>query len=404
MLRFNLHISFAVLILMTGAFAQSVDPDRLDELSERAAIEKAKEDAIKKDREIVSGELGRLKQNLTKIAAEANAYEREGRQIELHLTALQSKERRLKSDIYGDRQALIKLLAALQRIESNPPPALAVSPEDAADAARAGRLMSTVSAELKIRSDGLVVKLEDLNRVEVSIRAQQDVLEKTEAKLESRRQSIKSKVNEKSKLEKALSQDQAVVRRRVAALAAEADTLRDLIQQFEQSTRMVTPRLKPKKGAPPPKTARTPRRTSVPAAPLKLPKGIKPFATAKGHITTPVTGRVSKSYTAARKGLTVSTREKAQVVSPYAGRVEFSGPFKNYDNVVILNVGGGYFMLLTGLGEIYVESKEMVAAGEPLGLMPFNTQARPELYIELRKGGQTINPTPWFGTAFARNE
>lgn len=403
MLRLTLHTGFAVLIFITGALAQSVDPDRLNELSERAAIEKAKEDAIKKDREAVAGELGQLKQSLTKIAAEANAYERQGRQIEQRLTALQSEEKRLKSDIYDDRQTLMKLLAALQRIESNPPPALAVSPADAADAARAGRLMSSVSTELKTRSDALAVKLKNLNIVETSIRSEQDVLEKTEAKLETRRQSIKSKVNEKSELEKSLSKDQAVVRRRVAALAAEADTLRDLIQQFEQSTRMVTPRLKPKKGAPPPKTPRATRRTSVPVAPLKLPNGIKPFATAKGHITAPVAGRISKSYTAARKGLTVSTREKAQVVSPYAGRVEFSGPFKNYENVVILNVGDGYFMLLTGLGEIYVESKEMVSAGEPLGLMPFNTQARPELYIELRKGGQTINPTPWFGTAFARN-
>lgn len=403
MLRFVLHLGFASLILMTAAFSQSVDPERLDELSERTAAEKAKEDAIRKDREAVAGELGRLKKSLTKIATEAGAYERQGQEIERRLTALQTEEDNLKSAIYGDRQTLMKLLAALQRVENNPPPALAVSPSDAADAARAGRLMSNLSADLKMRGDALSLKLEDLSAVRSSIKAEQTTLEETEAKLETRRQFIKSKVNEKSKLERTLSQDQALARRRVAALAAEADTLRDLIQQFEQSTRTVTPRLKPKKGAPPPRTPRTSRRTSIPAAPLKLPRGIKPFSTAKGNVTAPVTGRISKTYTVARKGLTVATREKAQVISPYAGRVEFSGPFKNYDNVVILNVGDGYFILLTGLGEIYVESKEMVTAGEPLGLMPFNAQATPELYIELRKGGQTINPTPWFGTAFARN-
>ena len=49
----------------------------------------------------------------------------------------------------------------------------------------------------------------------------------------------------------------------------------------------------------------------------------------------------------------------------------------------------------------YAKTNDMVGSGEPLGLMPFNTQDQTELYIEIRKDGSAVNPTPWLGTAFA---
>ena len=81
------------------------------------------------------------------------------------------------------------------------------------------------------------------------------------------------------------------------------------------------------------------------------------------------------------------------MLAPYAGRVEFSGPFKNYDNVIILNVGDGYFVLLTGLERLNVSAGERVKRGEPVGAMPQEPNA--ELYIELRKNGSPVNPEPW---------
>jgi len=57
---------------------------------------------------------------------------------------------------------------------------------------------------------------------------------------------------------------------------------------------------------------------------------------------------------------------------------------------VILNVGGGYFILMTGMGETYVETGENV-----------NAKGASNLYIEFRKNGGTINPKPWLGTAFS---
>ena len=108
-----------------------------------------------------------------------------------------------------------------------------------------------------------------------------------------------------------------------------------------------------------------------------------------------------KKYGGAEKGITVGGSSESQVIAPYAGRVEFAGAFKNYENVVILNVGDGYFILLTGLGETYIETGENIKTGEPIGLLPFKANGTANLYIELRKAGKTIDPNPWLGAALA---
>ena len=107
----------------------------------------------------------------------------------------------------------------------------------------------------------------------------------------------------------------------------------------------------------------------------------------------PVSGRLVKSYGRGEKGHTYAGRPGGQVIAPYAGRIEFSGPFKNYDNVVILNVGDGYFVLLTGLNDLFVDSGDTVRRGEPVGKLPSRTGA--ELYIELRRNGSPVDPKPW---------
>jgi len=126
------------------------------------------------------------------------------------------------------------------------------------------------------------------------------------------------------------------------------------------------------------------------------------FSKAKGKLQSPVSsGHIIRNYGGSEKGITIKSQAQAQVVAPYAGRIEFAGAFKNYDNVVIINVGDGYFILLTGLEESYVESGENINMGEPVGLLPFKENRSANLYIEFRKSGATIDPKPWLGAALA---
>jgi septal ring factor EnvC (AmiA/AmiB activator) len=111
----------------------------------------------------------------------------------------------------------------------------------------------------------------------------------------------------------------------------------------------------------------------------------------------------------------LATRDGAQVTAPADGHVEFSGPFRSYGQVLILNVGGGYHVLLAGLGQVTAQTGEFLRAGEPVGQMASGPSSvtllgdvvgdkRPVLYIEFRNSADAIDSTPWWigGTQEAR--
>ena len=385
------------LILTFGAVtghAQTASPEKLESLTKAEEEARRKEAELSKRRDAIASEVSKLKKDLVSTASEAEKFEREGLSLEAKISDLDTEAATLNEAIYGDRKTLMRLLAALQRIENNPPPALATRPKDAAEAARAARLMSSLSADLKKRADTLASRLEASQKLRGEIEDKRKRLSANEKTLAKRRAQINKLVGQKTELEKSVAQDREEALREVAKLASEAKSLRELIESFEAATANVGPRVKPGSKS-------SKRRQSIAAKPVKLPKGVTKFASAKGKLRAPVPGKITRNYGSGEKGMTVSTRSKAQVIAPYAGRVEFAGAFKNYDNVVILNVGGGYFILMTGMGETYVETGENVRIGEPLGLMPFNAKGASNLYIEFRKNGGTINPKPWLASAFS---
>ena len=390
-----LFIALALMLALPAA-AQSVDPADLDAITQAQEQAKAKAEKLAKETAAVETEILRFKEDLRKSAAEQASYERASQEIDEKLTTLTREEGRLMGQLGDDRKAQNELLAAIQRVSMTPPSAIMANAKNAADAARASMIMSALTEQLQDRSRQFSQKLTALSDVRSEMAIERKRLAETETALSEKRESIRSLVKTKSARAASLSDSVKAEQKRAQELAAKADDLRELIKRFERAADDVVPRLKPAPGRAVPRVK--PKSGSRAPEPLNLPEGTR-FADARGGLKPPVQGTLKSSYGSGRKGLTVSTRNNAQVTAPFTGRIEFAGAFKNYDNVVILNVGENYFMLLTGLGEIFVDSGEMVGAGEPLGLMP-SSGANSELYIELRKNGAPINPKPWLGNAF----
>jgi murein hydrolase activator len=85
--------------------------------------------------------------------------------------------------------------------------------------------------------------------------------------------------------------------------------------------------------------------------------------------------------------------------------VVYSGPFRTYGQLLILNAGGGYHVVLAGMDRITVDLGQFVLAGEAVGVMgnaPPPTSAvttgssQPVLYVEFRKDGSNVDPAPWW--------
>jgi septal ring factor EnvC (AmiA/AmiB activator) len=85
--------------------------------------------------------------------------------------------------------------------------------------------------------------------------------------------------------------------------------------------------------------------------------------------------------------------------------VVYAGEFRSYGQLLIINAGGGYHVLLAGMSRIDVSLGQFVLAGEPIAVMGSGApsqnddSSRPVLYVEFRKDGTPIDPDPWWAEA-----
>ncbi len=138
------------------------------------------------------------------------------------------------------------------------------------------------------------------------------------------------------------------------------------------------------------------------------------FANARGHLRLPVNGVPIRAFGASdgvggtQKGLSIATHAGAQITAPCDGWVVYAGPFRSYGQLLILNAGGGYHVLLAGMERISVDLGQFVLTGEPVAVMGGGQaqlsaavatgSKKPALYVEFRKDGTPIDPSPWWAT------
>ena len=159
--------------------------------------------------------------------------------------------------------------------------------------------------------------------------------------------------------------------RRARLYASEARSLRELAQRVQ--------------------SARNASRPAPAGAPSVIPASW--LAPASGAITHAFGAQTAGGPPT--QGVTVHTRPGAQVVAPARAEVAYAGPFRSYGQVLILNRDDGYVMVLAGLGNVRARVGETVIAGQPIGEMAASAMPAPELYVEIRRNGQPIDPGRW---------
>lgn len=378
---------------ISPVFAQtSADPKKLEEVKKAEDAARAEEAKLAQKREKVSTEITTLQKNLRNNTRQIQSFERAAEGLQSDLNILKQDITQITTRLEADKAAISQLIAALQRLDVNPPPTLTTNPKNAIEAAQGAELMAQLSKQLKTRSDQLALTLEELAVKQADMTARQSALAANQKDLQNRTQQTRKLVAQKNKLKESIGQKEAKAREEVKRLAEQSKTLQDLIATLEEQSARITPRIKPRGS-----------QAKRPSKPLALPKGVQKFASAKGKLMRPIVGKLLRGYGKAEKGLTYTGQNNGQVRAPYAGRIEFAGPFKNYDQVIIINVGDGYYILLTGLGEIFSQTGDIVKMGDPIGLLPFKTKERPTIYFEIRKGGTTLNPAPWLRPRTMKN-
>jgi septal ring factor EnvC (AmiA/AmiB activator) len=369
--------------------------------------------AIESQMESIRADRARLSAALIETTAKVQNAERGTAAADEKIAALNGRADALARSLDSRRDAMAEVLAALQRMGANPPPAILIKPDDMAEAVRAASVLGAVIPNLKLQAEAIARDFDELSRTREAVARERDNLAQTRASLalESGRlaELIDARRKSLSSAEEALGSQQ----KRAAELAKEAASLKDLIGRLDAEDAQRRALANAAHAA----DEQAAHEIALKAEDAQSVESVRlrpeiAFADIKGRVRLPVAGAVIKTFGSpdglggTERGVSISTLPGAIVSAPADGSVVFSGPYRTYGQLLIINAGGGYYMLLAGLVRINVSPGEFILTGEPVGAMGDGTTrmataaavgaVEPVLYIELRKDGTAIDPDPWW--------
>jgi septal ring factor EnvC (AmiA/AmiB activator) len=365
---------------------------------------------FKADIAAIGQDRSKLNQQLIDIAAQVRGVETRIGDAEARLHPLDIREAQIRGSLDSRRSEIVEVLAALQRAGRRTPPALLVRPEDALQSLRTAMLLGAVVPELRTRAEKLAGDLGELVALRKAIATERDQLAGDRDKLKDDQTRMAALIDERQRKQSSVEKDMEAEGARAITLSRQVDSLQGLIGKMEQDLKSAA------------KAAATASLQGAPAAlngkpnlgALKDPARLSPaiaFASARGLFAMPVNGTRIREFGGSdgaggvEKGISLATRVGAQVTTPCDGWVVYAGPFRSYGQLLILNAGGGYHVLIAGMDRISVNIGQFVLTGEPVATMGTTSQvasilaanaSQPVLYIEFRKDGTPIDPGPWW--------
>ncbi len=384
---------------------QELDAIRADE---RASAENQAK--LRREIEVIGEDRRTLNQQLIDTAARVREVEARIEATRARLKPLDVQETALRKSLDERRSAIVEILAALQRVGHQPPPALLVQPEDALTAVRTAITLGAVLPDMRSQADALAGDLADMLAVRKTIVGENEQLARDLDVLGREQLRMNLLIDERQKKQSLTEEALEAERTRAGDLARQADGLKDLITKLESALDPAT------------RSAHAQARsieedaTRPALAALKDPGRLAPavtFAATRGHLRLPVNGMKIREFGGSdgtggtQKGQSIAAHAGAQITSPCDGWVVYAGPFRSYGQLLILNAGGGYHVLLAGMERISVDLGQFVLTGEPVAVMGGGSQVsaaaatrskQPVLYVEFRKDGTPIDPSPWWAT------
>jgi len=294
------------------------------------------------------------------------------RQAELRETTL-TMEFQAKSD------RLSQLLGVLGSLDADQGPLLLLHPGGALGTARSGMMLAAVTPALQAEASALRGKLQELADLRALQTAAGETLTLGLGAATQARAGLNQAISDRTDLPKRFTEDPAALK----ALLTSADTL----DAFSSG-------LSPQDSV------------------------VQGFEAARGRLPWPALGTIllrpgeTDARGVTRPGVSLATRALALVTAPWAATIRYRGPLLDYGNVMIVEPGGGYLLILSGLETVYGDVGDVVGAGQPLGLMggtassgadflsqdvaqggDFGSQT---LYVEVRHRAEPVDPLEWF--------
>jgi len=412
--RFSWHCLFSPLIVSASLYlsvpslAQQKDnalDNQIKEVEKEIEAGKKQSRQLKQQVDELKIDISKVSRDRIGVASVVQNLEQRLSKLETEIDDLNDAETEKRKLLESRRDQFSGVLMALQKLSRLPPEAVIAYPTGAADLIRTAILLRSVVPQI----EGQAVRLrEDL----IALAATRDLiakrkfqLAKTSLEFKNKRSTLDGLIRTKAaEHERALSKRREA-KLRIESLSGQAQNLRDLFGNLEQERKkqLSEKRKIKQKQLLEEKKVKSQKSTLTAKKVVRLvpPLDLKPFALSRGSLRYPAVGRISGHYGKTtrrgikRKGLSIETRDSAQVIAPFDGKVVFAGNFRGYGQLLIIDHGEGYHSLLAGMSRIDGVMGQYLLSGEPIGVMGSQNEGKPSLYIELRRNGQPINPVPW---------
>lgn len=363
--------------------------------------------------------------------------------VEQRMATLAAEEQEAEASLHAERQRLIRLLSALQRLSRVPPEALVVRPQAPIDTVRTALLLRAAVPELEREAASLRTRLAQLAAVQQRLSAELVAAQALRDRLDSQIATLNTMSEQRARLLRRATDERQAMADRSRILAEEAEDLRGLIEQLEierqererrereeqerrrllaavaaqaEAVVALEPQPEPEPDA---VAAAAPQMADIPPEPEPEPDSavdatlpgrpgddgwrvvsLRAPVVVDGPLL-PASGQVLVGFGQpdlagdTSEGITLSVYPGSPIVAPIDGTVRFVGPFRRYGDILILEHRGGYHCVITGFGRIDAAVGQTVLAGEPLGvtgLPQTGDSDRPTLYLELRLNGRPVDP------------
>ena len=278
------------------------------------------------------------------------------------------------------RAEVSQLLGVLSQLEAQPEALLLLHPDGPLGTARSGMMLAEVTPALQAEAAALgreLAELRDLRDLQTGAAA---TLQASLAAAQAARSALSQAISDRTPLPRRYLDDPTAL----ATLKAASETLDAFALGLAPDPTLVA----------------------------------SDFPSARGTLPMPVLGRIllfageADARGVRRPGISLATRPGALVAAPWPATIRYLGPLLDYGNVMVLEPGAGYLLVLAGMGTLYGQVGEVVAQGAALGLMggevpgiaeflspaDEGTGARESetLYMELRRGTEPEDPAQWF--------
>ncbi|HKJ62082.1 MAG TPA: peptidoglycan DD-metalloendopeptidase family protein [Hyphomicrobiales bacterium] len=367
---------------------------------------------LKTETETLNTESAQLQQKLIDAGRRIKNAEKNLTRSEGEIADLAEQQKQLQKALEKNRTAIAQMLGVMERMGREPPPVMMTERNDALRMVRSAMILASFFPGFREKADELSTTIADLNSIITKSREEHKNFAVAQNQFATLKKEVEELLGQKRKKMQANWQRQEKLRiaasRHSRAVSDFGDLLKRLdaevanqsnLKEYEAELRALDPAIELK--------------PSVQKAAFVSPGRMKPavpFSKAKGLLPFPASGKRLISFGSddevggKSQGIRVETRSEAQITSPSDGWVIYAGKFRSYGQLLIINAGGGYHILLAGLGQIYTEVGQFVLAGEPVAAMGKSTQVaagsvqsrNPVLYIEFRKNAHPVNPDPWW--------